>query len=294
MARFAREERDEDVRLGSYEQGICKRVSKSDLPDKSSEFIIDAIVEIEDLKETDSTEVIAIMKSVAKSYGFRFLGEGTSRVVFMDDEENVLKIAHRKLGFTDNKYEWNITEMVDQGYIQKDASRRLALCHSDVDSGTDFVIAQRYYEALGKENDTKSGYNGIKYILKNYDEYKEMIADLETEFFLCDIHPKRAFNIGLGKSDRMVVIDYGLFIPKSIIDDVTLDNGVTFKKGEFYCKCGKKLKYNIPKVDGHIDDAISEITEKGSKKSSEYYICLDCGQAYDTREMHEQILNELE
>lgn len=281
--------------LGDTEYRIVKAIERSTLPDDSVDYLIDVMLEIESVKEASSETIITIAKDIAAEYKFKFLGEGTSRIAILDKDDNVLKFSHRRLGDVDNKFEKAITKLVENGNISKVAADRLALCF-DVDMDTDWVIAQEEFEGLSdrSSSDDNRGRAAVKYILQNYQEYKDMIQDLEEEIFLCDVHPKRAFNIGLGSKEKMVVIDYGLCIPLCVIDNGTvLENGVTFKKDRFYCSCGKEIHYDIPKVDGHTSADIDDITDKGSAKAAERYFCNDCRKPYDSRAMYRMILDQI-
>lgn len=306
MARFGGEERsrskeveiddEEDIlnSLGDLEYNIVNAIEKSDLPEESIDYLIDVILDIESLKEAGSEEIISIAKDIAYEYKFKFLGEGTSRLAILDNDDNVLKISHRMLGDVDNRFEKAITQLVLDKHVSRDCANRLALCF-DVELDTDWVIAQEEYAPLAKNQTNNKGRAAIKYVIQNYDDYKDMIGTLEAELFLSDIHPKRGFNIGLDEKSRMVVIDHGLFIPLCLIDNgVVFDSGFSYKKGKFHCKCGSAIHYDIPKLSGNLEDDIDDLIDDGSPLSAERYICPDCRTLYDTRRMYKEILDSID
>lgn len=270
-----------------------RSIDRSSISRDYREFLLDVAEDINYENPRSSEDIISIILDRAKDYKLTCLGEGTNRIVLSDGGDTVLKLAHRNMGFIDNKYEKVISKLIDKRLVSGD---RLAKSLTDNGLDTGYAIEQ-YREKCIKEiistpSDGKYGIPSIKYIIKNIEEYTRMIRELEKDFILCDVHIRRPFNFGENSRGDMIVIDYGYFIPYEIISsDYKLKNGATVSDGRIRCSCGDDLEYHIPDVRDTERNSIERITN--GDDSGEVYVCRSrhCGKKYACKDIHEELLD---
>jgi len=285
----------------NIESALQDSIERSAFDDDSYDFamaLVDELDKAGGFYRLESNRMRSIITGLAKEFKFPIAGSGTSRMAIENSKNTVLKIPHRRTGMVDNTYEWLISELVDDGTISKRAGDRLALTTSSIDNEDGMIIEQEWIDCLcniGKSG-SRAGREGVRWLLQNMDEYEDMIADLEEDFLLVDISIKRPFNMGL-KNRRLMVLDYGLFLPKIDLPNLIFSTGAEYesKSGKIYCKCGKEMLYEIPRVDNRdIERLIDEITgpeadQGNTTVKSEVYRC-ECNLSLPTRRMYEEMM----
>lgn len=135
-----------------------------------------------------------IMFNIQQGY-YRYIGSGSSRIVFDLGNRYVIKVAKNKAGIAQNKSEYNISRYVDSGLFAKVLK---------VSNDYNFLIMEKADKIWSMSEVWKhfnvGGKNGLFHL-------KE-IQDVNNKFdlMLADLNRKSSWGIINGKP---VIIDYG-------------------------------------------------------------------------------------
>lgn len=289
---------------------MAKELSKG-----SIKFIKEIIEKTEGQGKYRSSEKFCdLVEKLAEKHGFDVVGEGTNRIIVENDKGNVLKIAHSKMGFIDNRFEELITKNIST-YSPK-VKHRFAktICHN-IDSSL-FIEQKKEVcitDIVDEDSLGKKSPNAVRYLLGKFDDYLEMIKDVSKYYFLSDVFLNRPRNIG--ENENLLIIDYGYLIPLNMLEGIELDNGVRVVNGKMWCSCAtdkdieegnkdKMLKYYVPNIPKMLKDAgikkggkasseiIEKITNRNNSQAVEKYVC-KCDKKFPSRMLHESFIDAL-
>ena len=218
------------------------------------------------------------LKKVLFPLGFVEAGEGQNRLVVTHAQApgRVFKIAHREPGLRDNMGEYIVSLLYGNAMVAKPLMAKAlvsgATANPDVNSY--LIIEETLAECIKDyvirtQGNNNVGYNSVKFMLKNFTAYRELIKALNQSFFIYDAHPKQPFNFGI-INGNLVTLDYGYYLPYKDTNSAGLgvDRPV--------CpKCGGKMVYMIPEINMNMSEAdqVARLTSDESPESAERYIC---------------------